>query len=87
MAAVFAKDAAGNDMLVSPMGGQVMMQWEQGYMEALVDGMGITTATSVLEIGFGLAFSATRIQSHKPASHTIVEVCQLCECDATPLSA
>ncbi|ETV91021.1 hypothetical protein H310_14343 [Aphanomyces invadans] len=60
-------------VLLSCAGQQVMMAWERDYMEACVDALGITPATDVLEIGFGLAYSATRIQSYNPKSHTIIE--------------
>jgi hypothetical protein len=75
MEARFTTDSDGQDMLVSPAGGQVMMQWERGYMEALVDNLNVTSGSTVLEVGFGLGFSATRIQRYRPAAHTIIEVC------------
>ena len=51
----------------------LMMEWEKPYMEACVDSFGIEEDTSVvLEIGFGLGYSATRIQRYKPRRHVIV---------------
>ncbi|GLD94568.1 hypothetical protein PINS_up003179 [Pythium insidiosum] len=50
-----------------------MMEWEREYMHACVDALDIRPGDSVLEIGFGLAYSAARIQSYRPTSHTIIE--------------
>ncbi|CAM9932398.1 unnamed protein product [Discosporangium mesarthrocarpum] len=50
-----------------------MMEWEKPYMRALVDALGITGETEVLEIGFGLGYSADRVQEMKPRRHTIIE--------------
>jgi guanidinoacetate N-methyltransferase len=51
----------------------VMMQWEKEYMEACVQRLDIGPDTSVCEIGFGLGFSADKIQAQNPAAHYIVE--------------
>ena len=51
---------------------QVMMEWEKPYMEACIDEL--NPRGNVLEIGFGMGYSATRIQKYKPQSHTIVEM-------------
>eukprot|EP00903_Cladosiphon_okamuranus_P006303 g6181.t1 len=51
----------------------VMMEWEKPYMRALVDNLGVTEQSDVLEIGFGCGYSADRIQEFRPRSHTIVE--------------
>lgn len=56
---------------------QVMMEWEKPYMVALVDAL--QPFGDVLEVGFGLGYSATQIQKYKPRSHTIIE------CDPTVL--
>ncbi|KAJ0408052.1 hypothetical protein ATCC90586_003687 [Pythium insidiosum] len=69
----FGKDEQGNEILWSSRGQQVMMAWERQYMHACVDALGIQRSDRVLEIGFGLAYSATRIQSYRPRSHTIIE--------------
>ena len=58
----------------------VMMRWEKEYMEALVDALALTEDDDVLEIGFGLGFSAAAIQARAPRSHTIIE------CDAMVLA-
>ena len=51
---------------------QVMMEWEVPYMNALIDNVK-PKDMDVLEIGYGLGYSAKRIQSYKPKSHTIIE--------------
>lgn len=73
------RDELGREVLWSSQGQQVMMQWEQQYMCQCVDALRIRRSDRVLEIGFGLAYSATRIQSFRPKRHAIVE------CDATVL--
>lgn len=45
----------------------------QPYMEALVDALAVDSSCDVLEIGFGLGYSATRIQAGRPRNHVIVE--------------
>lgn len=49
------------------------MKWEQQYMETCVDALTILPTDRVLEIGFGLAYSASHIQTFHPKSHTIIE--------------
>ncbi|CAH0489019.1 unnamed protein product [Peronospora farinosa] len=66
-------DEVGQEILLSSRGQQVMMQWEKQYMELCVDALGIQLTDRVLEIGFGLAYSSSRIQSFRPQSHTIIE--------------
>ena len=61
----------GEDIILSKTGGQVMMGWEQPYMEATIDML--QPIGNVLEIGFGLGYSATQIMKHKPKSYTIIE--------------
>ncbi|CAM9306282.1 unnamed protein product [Ectocarpus sp. 12 AP-2014] len=51
----------------------VMMEWEKPYMRALVDALAITEESRVLEIGYGIGYSADRIQEFSPRSHTIIE--------------
>ena len=51
---------------------QVMMEWEKPYMEACIDEL--KPNGDVLEIGFGMGYSATQIQKYKPKSHTIIEM-------------
>ena len=50
---------------------QVMMEWEKPYMEALVEEL--QPKGNVLEIGFGVGYSATAIQKHNINTHTIIE--------------
>ena len=59
------------NVLLSDTGGQVMMLWEKPYMEASIDNLEPTG--DVLEIGFGLGFSATQIMKYNPKSYTIIE--------------
>ncbi|KAF4046138.1 hypothetical protein GN244_ATG01480 [Phytophthora infestans] len=66
-------DELGHEVLWSSRGQQVMMQWEKEYMELCVEGLAIQPTDRVLEIGFGLAYSATHIQRFRPKSHTIIE--------------
>lgn len=56
---------------------QVMMEWEKPYMVALIDAL--QPFGDVLEVGFGLGYSASQIQKYNPRSHTIIE------CDPTVL--
>jgi len=51
---------------------QVMMEWEIPYMHALIDNVKPVNM-DVLEIGYGLGYSAKRIQSYNPKSHTVIE--------------
>lgn len=74
-------DAVGAAVLWSSAGQQVMMQWERAYMETCVDALCIERHGRVLEIGFGLGYSATHVQTFGPTCHTIVE------CDAAGLGA
>jgi hypothetical protein len=50
---------------------QVMMEWEKPYMEALVDTL--SPFGDVLEVGFGMGYSASAIQKYNIKSHTIIE--------------
>lgn len=69
-------DEHGSEILWSSQGQQVMMQWEKQYMQRCADALRIQRSSRVLEVGFGLAYSATHIQSYHPTHHTIIE------CDA-----
>jgi hypothetical protein len=64
-------DAQGKELLLKEGKFQVMMEWEKPYMEACIDAL--QPCGDVLEIGFGCGYSAARIQSYHPKSHTIVE--------------
>ena len=50
---------------------QTMMQWEKPYMDAIIENL--SPSGDVLEIGFGLGYSANKIQSFNINSHTIIE--------------
>ncbi|OQR95025.1 hypothetical protein ACHHYP_00500 [Achlya hypogyna] len=69
----YTVDELAQPMLLSSVGQQVMMAWEKKYMEQCVSALQITQDCEVLEIGFGLGFSATKIQTCKPKSYTIIE--------------
>ena len=69
----FSTDDNGAEQLLDASGTQIMMEWERPYMARCVDEMRITAADRVLEVGFGCAYSAERIQRGKPKSHTIIE--------------
>jgi guanidinoacetate N-methyltransferase len=65
-------DEFGKEILIDPsIDYQVMMEWEKPYMKALIERLNPTG--DVLEIGFGLGYSATLIQSYEIDSHTIIE--------------
>jgi len=69
----FSLDREGQEQLLDADGIQVMMEWEKPYMEKCADELQIHPGCDVLEIGFGCGYSANRIQSYRPRSHTIVE--------------
>jgi predicted O-methyltransferase YrrM len=64
-------DEQGKELLLKEGKFQVMMEWEKPYMEACIDAL--KPSGDVLEIGFGCGYSARRIQTYHPKSHTIVE--------------
>ena len=59
---------------------QVMMEWEKPYMQKLVQH--VKPTGHVLEIGFGLGYSANEIQKYNIKSHTIIEPHQIKELTA-----
>lgn len=69
----FSIDREGGEQLLDADGVQVMMEWEQPWMERCVDQLEITESCDVLEVGFGCGYSANRIQLANPRSHTIIE--------------
>lgn len=69
----YCKDICGNEILQDETGQhQVMMEWEKSYMEACIDKLDVSG--SVLEIGFGLGYSAHRIcSSPNITEYTVIE--------------
>jgi hypothetical protein len=70
---IFIKDINNKDIIIDVENNnyQVMMEWEKPYMEKLVSNL--QPCGDVLEIGFGLGYSADEIQKHDIQSHTIIE--------------
>ena len=68
----YKTDEHGKEILLQDNKHQVMMEWEKSFMESCIDGLQPTG--DVLEIGFGLGYSAIHIQKYKPKSHTIIEM-------------
>ena len=54
-----------------------MMRWEKPYMEACADALNVGADDAVLEVGYGLGFSAARVAAARPRRHVIAE------CDET----
>ena len=72
------KDIENKDLLYDPnIHYQVMMEWEKPYMQKLVQH--VKPTGHVLEIGFGLGYSANEIQKYDIKSHTIIEPNQIKE--------
>ena len=67
----FQTDENSQSILLSSQNQQVMMEWEKPYMEASIDFL--NPKGDVLEIGFGLAYSASQIMKHQPKSYTVIE--------------
>ena len=67
----YQRDEQGKEVLLKDGKFQVMMEWEKPYMHACIDAL--KPFGDVLEIGFGLGYSAERIQTYHPKSHTIIE--------------
>jgi len=67
----YGKDQYNKDILIDKNNFQVMMEWEKPYMQAIIKNL--NPKGHVLEIGFGMGFSATEIQMHDIESHTIIE--------------
>lgn len=75
MKLVYTKDKEGNEILQDETGAhQVMMEWEKPYMEKCIEYL--DPFGSVLEIGFGLGYSANKLCSYQNVtSYTVVECC------------
>ena len=71
----YTNDICGNEILQDETGQhQVMMAWEKPYMEKCIEYL--EPQGSVLEIGFGLGYSATKLCSYENVSeYTVVECC------------
>ena len=75
MKLLYSKDICGNDILQDESGKhQVMMEWEKPYMEKCIEYL--DPNGSVLEIGFGLGYSATKLCSFpNVTSYSVIECC------------
>ena len=75
MKLIYKKDENDNEMLCDETGNhQVMMEWEKPYMEFSIEKLNPTG--HVLEIGFGMGYSATSICSYKDVSeYSVIECC------------
>lgn len=75
MKLVYTKDKEGNEILQDETGShQVMMEWEKPYMEKCIEYL--DPSGSVLEIGFGLGYSANKLCSYQDVtSYTVIECC------------
>ena len=73
MKLVYKEDETGAQMLTDESGvHQVMMEWEKPYMEACIKTL--DPSGRVLEIGFGLAYSATAIcMNENVKEYTVIE--------------
>jgi len=69
---IYKKDVYDKDILLNTTDNIVMMEWEKSYMKKCIDKL--QPKGDVLEIGFGMGYSATQIQKYKPKSHTIIEM-------------
>ena len=71
----YTKDICGNDILQDETGvHQVMMEWEKPYMEKCIEHL--DPSGSVLEIGFGMGYSAEKLCSFENVTeYTVIECC------------
>ena len=67
------EDIFGNDILQDETGiHPVMMEWEKPYMEKCIEDL--DPSGSVLEIGFGMGYSAEKLWSFKNVTeYTVIE--------------
>ena len=68
---IYKKDKNNQEILISDTQQQVMMEWEAPYMRKCIDTL--NPKGNVLEIGFGLGYSASQIMNYNPKSYTIIE--------------
>jgi len=73
----YTTDICGNDILQDDSGlHQVMMEWEKPYMEKCIEYL--KPSGSVLEIGFGLGYSAEKLCSYQDVTeYTVIECCPI----------
>jgi len=71
----YTNDICGNEILQDETGQhQVMMAWEKPYMEKCIEYL--EPIGSVLEIGFGLGYSAEKLCSYENVTeYTVIECC------------
>ena len=69
----YSTDEFGKDILLQNNGNQIMMEWEKPYMEACIDKL--NPYGRVLEMGFGLGYSATQIQKYENVKEHIIIDC------------
>ena len=71
----YTTDICGNEILQDDSGKhQVMMEWEKPYMEKCIEYL--EPSGCVLEIGFGLGYSANKLCSYQNiTSYTVIECC------------
>ncbi len=71
----YTNDICGNEILQDETGQhQVMMAWEKPYMEKCIEYL--NPQGSVLEIGFGLGYSAEKLCSYENVcEYTVIECC------------
>ena len=68
----YIKDEHNKDILINKTDNeQVMMEWEKPYMEACIKAL--EPKGDVLEIGFGLGYSARALCSYPIQSYTVIE--------------
>ena len=68
----YMKDEHNKDILINKTDNeQVMMEWEKPYMEACIKAL--EPKGDVLEIGFGLGYSARGLCSYPIQSYTVIE--------------
>ena len=68
----YVEDCCGNQLLEDEHSlHQVMMEWEKPYMEKCIELL--EPSGDVLEIGFGLGYSANKICSYDITSYTVIE--------------
>ena len=69
---IYTKDQYNKDILCNEEGNhQIMMEWEKPYMEKSIELL--QPFGKVLEIGFGMGYSATKICSFKEVTeYTVV---------------